>query len=75
MKPLGKTFQSIPKLGIWNCILKLHISAYKGSTELNNHFKMFRIVTLCWAEQGFKLPRALFFELLATFVPSGGQNW
>ena len=31
------------------------ISASKGRTELNNHFKMFRIVELYGTEQGFKV--------------------
>ena len=39
------------------------ISASKGRTELNNHFKMFRIIELCGTEQGFKALSQTFFEI------------
>ena len=45
---------------------KLHNSASKGSTELNNHLKMFRRFTLWVTDQGFKVLRPSVFELLAT---------
>ena len=44
------------------------IPASKGRTdlELNNHFKMFRRLTLWGTNQGFKVLRPSVFELLAT---------
>ena len=42
------------------------ISASERSTELNNHFKMFRSFTLWGTNHGFKVLRPSVFELWAT---------
>ena len=55
--------------------LKLHISASKGSTELNNHLKMFRRFTLWGTNQGFKVLRLSVSELWATPLFSDPRFW
>ena len=47
---------------IWNG----YKSLLEGRTGLNNHLKLFRTVTLCGADQGFKSLKLLLFEIWAT---------
>ena len=46
--------------------LKAYIFAKEGRKELNNHFKMIRIIELCEVDQGFKSSGASLFEIWAT---------